>query len=453
MVSTVRARTRLSASIALVACLAGTAPPTNAFCGFYVGKADAKLFNEASQVIVARDGNRTVISMRNDFQGELTDFALVVPVPVVLQKSQIHIGDAALFERIDAYSAPRLAEYFDPDPCAARHAARDMAAAAPASVAKLEQKRAQALGVTVEARYTVGEYDIVILSAKQSDGLEAWLRENGYRIPANAGRALQPYVRQGLKFFVAKVNLAEQAKSGFSYLRPLQFAFEYERFMLPVRLGMLNAHGPQDLVVYVLTRNGRVETTNYRTARLPANVELPTYVRGEFPRVYKALFENQAKREDYRVVWTEYFWDMSWCDPCAAEPLSAAELRSAGVFWLDDPPSSGAPAQQTRTAPAQPVMLTRLHLRYTPETLPEDLMFQETHDRQNFQARYILRHPWRGDPNACVEAKTYLDALAQRQEREAQTLSNLTAWDLAEIRGRMNLHTASPQNWWERLWK
>ena len=54
----------------------------HAFCGFYVGKADAKLFNEASQVILVRDGDRTVISMRNDFQGDLSEFALVVPVPV-----------------------------------------------------------------------------------------------------------------------------------------------------------------------------------------------------------------------------------------------------------------------------------------------------------------------------------------------------------------------------------
>ena len=47
---------------------------------------------------------------------------------------------------------------------------------------------AKALGVTIEAQYTVGEYDILILSAQQSSGLETWLRENGYRIPAGASR-------------------------------------------------------------------------------------------------------------------------------------------------------------------------------------------------------------------------------------------------------------------------
>src|SRR5437773_7557400 len=118
----------LFVALALLLFIVLGSKPASAFCGFYVGKADAKLFNEASQVIMVRDGNRTVIGMRNDFQGELTDFALVVPVPVVLQKNQIHIGEAKIFDRIDAYSAPRLAEYFDPNPCELRKMAREMAA-------------------------------------------------------------------------------------------------------------------------------------------------------------------------------------------------------------------------------------------------------------------------------------------------------------------------------------
>src|SRR6185295_19231170 len=92
-------------------------PEARAFCGFYVGRADASLFNDASQVVLVRDGDRTVISMLNDYQGDLKEFALIVPVPVVLEKGQIHIGDAALIKHLDAYSAPRLVEYFDASPC------------------------------------------------------------------------------------------------------------------------------------------------------------------------------------------------------------------------------------------------------------------------------------------------------------------------------------------------
>lgn len=451
-----------------IAVLAGTA---HAFCGFYVGKADANLFNEASQVIVVRDGDRTVVSMLNDYKGELKEFAIVVPVPSVLQKGQINVGDKKIFDRLDAYSAPRLAEYFDPNPCDRRQyeMARKDGSGPIMSAAPAPATSSRALGVTVEARYTVGEYDIVILSATQSDGLETWLRQNGYRIPKNSAKALAPYIRQNMKFFVAAVNLAEQAKTGFTMLRPLQFAYESEKFMLPIRLGMANANGPQDLIAYMLTNNGRVETSNYRTVKLPANMDLPVFLRqgDEFRNFYKAMFGEQAKKEGYRAVFTEYFWDMGWCDPCAADPLSGDELRKAGVFWaggpgVEAPPVAPLPGQpQGRITPprpvpgaAQPVMLTRLHVRYTPETFPEDLMFQETKDRQNFQTRYVLRHAAKVEADACPEAKPYLEGVSKRQEQEAQQLATLTGGDISAIRKKLSLPPAPPQKpWWEGLWR
>ena len=424
---------------ALLACT-GTA---HAFCGFYVGKADAGLFNEASQVIMVRDGNRTVISMLNDYKGEPTEFALVVPVPHVLQRSQINVGDRRIFDRIDAFSAPRLAEYHDDDPCSRRELdVMKLRRMAPASMAMEAKAMDRALGVTVEATYTVGEYDIVILSAEQSDGLETWLIENGYRIPPGASRALKPYIRLDMKFFVAKINLAERAKTGLTYLRPLQFAFESEKFMLPLRLGMINARGPQDLIAFILTKNGRVESTNYRTVKLPANMDIPLFVRGEFNSFYKAMLNEQAKREKYRVVFTEYFWDMSWCDPCAADPLAPDELRKAGVFWLNGDDGQGG---------ASKVMLTRLHVRYTRPTFPEDLMFQETADRENFQTRYVLRHPWTGKDD-CPQAAAYRESVRKRQQIEASTLAQLTGWELGTIRTKMGLPAQPEAKWWERLW-
>lgn len=92
--------------------------------------------------------------------------------------------------------------------------------------------RKGSLGVTVESRFTVGEYDIVILSARESNGLETWLRRNGYHIPRGAHRLLQPYIRQKMKFFVAKVNLDEFEKSETQFLRPLMMAYESPKFMM-----------------------------------------------------------------------------------------------------------------------------------------------------------------------------------------------------------------------------
>ncbi|MEK7763389.1 MAG: DUF2330 domain-containing protein [Nitrospirota bacterium] len=425
-----------------------------AFCGFYVGKADTKLFNKASEVAIARHDNKTVITMANDFKGDVKEFAMVVPVPTVLEKEQIHIGDPAVLKHLADYSAPRLVEYFDENPCRRDDMLQDrmgaMKSMAPAA-AEAKRERDQVLGVTVEAQYLVGEYDILILSAKESAGLETWLTENGYKIPNGASAVLHSYLKQNLKFFVAKVNLGEQAKLGLTHLRPLQIAFESPKFMLPIRLGTVNADGAQELFIYFLTKQGRVETTNYRTVRLPEAQEIPLYVKDKFGDFYRDLFTQQVKRESERGVFLEYAWDMNWCDPCAANPLSAEELRGLGVFWQD---SLGGP-QRGRSMPmAQSVFLTRLHVRYDAAHFPEDLMFQETSDRSNFQARYILRHPWTGT-DECAAATAYRQQLRERYEREAQTLATLTGWNIGEIRKMMNIAavpTVEGKKWYQQLW-
>ena len=108
------------------------------------------------------------------------------------------------------------------------------------------------------------------------------------------------------------MNLGEQAKLGLAHLRPLQMAFESPKFMLPIRLGTVNADGAQELFVYFLTKQGRVETTNYRTVRLPEAQELPLYVKDKFGDFYRDLFTQQVKREGERGVFLEYAWDMNW---------------------------------------------------------------------------------------------------------------------------------------------
>jgi hypothetical protein len=412
-----------------IAVLAILPAQAHAFCGFYVGKADSSLFNEASQVILARDGQRTTISMRNDYQGELTEFALVVPVPVVLKKEDVKVLDAKIFTRLDDYSAPRLVEYHDEDPC------RPLVAYAPPPPAPAPMMAASVPRSTplvkVEAFFTVGEYDIVILSAEESDALETWLSENGYKLPKGASAALRPYVRQNMKFFVAKVNLAEKTKAGGQYLSPLQFAFASEKFMLPMRLGMLNAKGPQDLIVYTLTKRGRVEAANYFTGKVPTDVDLPTYVRDPavFKAFYKAMFDRLAREGGYRNIYTEYAWSSAWCDPCVVPPPTNDEVAAAGATWI-------VGADGRRVGNTQ-VVVTRLHLRYTPESFPEDLVLHETADRTSFQARYVMRNPWNGSPFQCDAAADYFKRLPAREDSEARTLAELTGWRLVDIRARL----------------
>ncbi|MEH2238358.1 DUF2330 domain-containing protein [Nostoc sp.] len=431
------------------------APAAWAFCGFYVAKADTKLYNKASQVVIARQDDRTVMTMANDFQGEVKDFAIVIPVPTVLQKEQVHVTEPKIIQRLDAFSAPRLVEYFDSDPCAVSDSLDRPAPASRAGAVNEEAQKTsdRSLGVTVEARFNVGEYDILILSAKESGGLETWLRRNGYKIPRGAKQLLQPYIRSSMKFFVAKVNLDKFEKSGYQFLRPLQISYQSPKFMLPIRLGMINATTEQDLIVYILSPQGQAEITNYRTVKIPSDANIPLFVKEEFGEFYKSMFQTAYTKEDRKVGFLEYAWDMGSCDPCSADPLTPEELKQAGVFWLDDNSESNMPASPgfRRSSPSSSVFISRLHVRYTRDKFPEDLIFQQTANSESFQGRYVLQHPFQGELK-CQAGREYKRSLPKRFEQEAQTLAKLTNWNIQDIRNKMKLSVGNLRySWWENL--
>ncbi len=229
--------------------LFGTTSIAQAFCGFYVSGADAKLFNNATQVVLMREGTRTVLSMQNNYQGPPSDFAMVVPVPVILQKENVKTLPREVFAKVDQLDAPRLVEYWEQDPCAVEKAREERKGGGPLPppAAKAASGRGGDLGVTVEAQFTVGEYEVVILSAKDAAGLETWLNQEKYKIPEGSTALFRPYVQAGSKFFVARVDVKKVTfnapvgnEKGMATLSPLRFHYDSPEFSLPVKLGQDN---------------------------------------------------------------------------------------------------------------------------------------------------------------------------------------------------------------------
>ncbi|WP_315784346.1 DUF2330 domain-containing protein [Bradyrhizobium sp. SZCCHNPS1003] len=422
--------------VAAIAILANAAmAPANAFCGFYVAQADAKLFNQSSKVVLARDGEQTAITMASDFEGDVKEFAVVVPVPTFIERKQIGVVEPKTIDHLDKYTAPRLVEYHDADPCAPVVVAARAMPAAPMMAGAVYEMARRNYGVTLEASYDVAEYDVLILSAQESDGLTRWLTDNNYRIPQGADAVLGSYIRQGMRFFVAKVNVERMKNIGNGTLRPLQVRYQSPKFMVPLRLGTVNARGPQDLIIYALTRSGRIEAANYRTVKIPSDIDVPLYVKDEFGPFYKALFERAVARENMQAVFVEYAWDMAWCDPCAADPMSNKELVELGARWIGSDDDTAFSLR--RGAAGANAFVTRLHVRYDAKSFPEDIVFAETKDRSNFQGRYVQRHPWRGEAS-CAAAKTYRDSLAARFATQATDLAQLTGWSRSEIVAKMD---------------
>ncbi len=424
----------------IIGVLIAVSPMIFSFCGFYVSKADGTLKNKTSQVILVRDGNRSVITMYNDFKGDTKDFAMVVPVPVVLRKDDIKVVDQSIFQKLNDYSAPRLVEYWDQNPCQ-NYELEDKLSGKAAGVQLNEAPVISAFGlkkssVKIEARYLVGEYDILILSAKESSGLKNWLNENGYKIPANAEEVLDPYIKSNLKFFVVKVNEKEKQKLNNNFLRPIQISFKSPKFMLPIRLGMANADGDQDLIIYAFTRKGRIESTNYRNVDIASNKNIPLFVQKKFGTFYGNLFTNQWQKEDKSVSFLEYAWNVTpvnqmKCDPCVGNPPTEQDLLQSGVWWLGkkDWNDYNDLDDEEFDNDNRNVHFTRLHFRYNRRSFAQDLMFQVTSNTENYQARYIITHPATGSFN-CATGQKYLKDLRERRKKELRELTILTGTNL-----------------------
>ncbi len=337
-------------AIGLVCLVASAASTAQAFCGFYVAGADTELFNNATMVVMMREGTTTYLSMQNDYQGPAEDFAMVVPVPVVLDEAAVKTLPKEVFDRIDTLAAPRLVEYWEQDPCregtiglgnlgTIGHGAGGGSGYG-RGAGRLRET------VRVEAEFAVGEYDIVMLSATDSSDLETWLRQNGYHIPEGASEALRPYVESDQKFFVAKVDTSKVTfdAEGRALLSPLRIQYDSDTFALPVRLGMLNSSGTQDLVVHILARGQRYEVANYENVTIPTNIDVADTTRERFGEFYAALFDQTLEHHQNAVV-TEYSWQATGCDPCPGPVLSTTDLVTLGA-GDGDPPTANAQAQQ-----------------------------------------------------------------------------------------------------------
>jgi MYXO-CTERM domain-containing protein len=355
--------------------------------------------------------------MANNYQGPPKDFAMVVPVPVVLHKENVKILAAELFAHVDKLAAPRLVEYWEQDPC--HPPIVYPSAPAPEGSGKED---ARPHGVKIEAKFSVGEYDVIILSAQDALGLDTYLRREGYHIPEGAAPYLRPYVAGGSKFFVAKVDVQKvRFVGGQAKLSPLRFHYDAETFSLPVRLGLINSAGAQDLIVHVLGR-ARYEVANYENVAIPTNIDVNPEVRDKFGAFYAALFDRTLARHPHAVV-TEYAWTAGSCDPCPEPPLEPSEVAALGADVL--PAVAGAVASgEVPPDFAQNLTLTRLHVRYGKDVLGEDLVFRAASPIEggrgvpgpkgelprgasassfnNFQGRYVIRHPWTG-PVTCAD--------------------------------------------------
>jgi len=240
--------------------------------------------------------------MASDYEGEPSEFALVIPVPSFIKKDQISVVDTKTIDHLDAYTAPRLVEYFDADPCERDRLMALAMAPQPTPTAAMqpaapEISRRQGRGAIRHRR--IRRLDPVGGGQRRLDPLadRQRLQDSGRREPV-----IGSYIKQKMHFFIAKVNLKRHAGQRARLSAAASGALRDGEIHAAAAAGHRQRRRPQDLVIYALTPHGRIEATNYRTVKVPSDVDVPLFVKNDFANFYKATFEHAVARENMHGV-------------------------------------------------------------------------------------------------------------------------------------------------------
>ncbi|MFZ5476944.1 MAG: DUF2330 domain-containing protein [Myxococcota bacterium] len=312
---------------------------------------------DVAQVAIVHENGRTTFSVSVNPFGDPQEFALVMPVPEVLEESEVRTLDGTIFATLDGYTGPRhvadagcwqgyYGGYGYDSGCGE---GVDMSASSGGGTTTG--------AVDVEAEYLVGEYQITILSSEESLALQTWLDEHGYSLPPGADERLAEYIESGSFFLAAKVA-DDAALADGTPLSPLQVSYESDLFYIPIRLATLNSPGEQDMVIYAISSasEGRVGIANYPEFDVPEGCVWGDPATDDFAAFYDEVWtEAWTGVED--AGWAVEFAGGPWdCNPCTSTTVSPEQIAELGYggSWDEH-------------------FLTRIHLRYTPEQAGQDL--------------------------------------------------------------------------------
>ncbi|MBK7824302.1 DUF2330 domain-containing protein [Nannocystis sp.] len=385
---------RVAAAAPLVGLLVGllTSGSAAAFPGMYVAKHDRAMGSRAARVVLLRDGPRTVVTMQADYRGPADGFALVIPVPGEVAAEDLRIVDRRLLDQLDASTAPMLLEQWEQDPCAA-----------PEPTVKPEEPTP--VRREAPATFQDGEYSFMAPGASESAVIVEFLRAREYHLSAAAEAALRPYADAGMRFLIAEVDPGQVHfnADGEATLSPLRFHYDSERFVLPLKIGTVNAIGVQDLVVHTIAVGRRFEAGNYPAALMPTSVLLRGEARERIGPVHAALLDAVLARTPGAVV-GEY----------AGRPLAGWEGAELGALG-----AAAAPGLATVRGLREALVITRLHTRLGADEMTKDLELaaarpivggSEAHPQvgpapvldpamdgaNDFMTRLLVRHPFAG---------------------------------------------------------
>ncbi len=310
--------------------------------GFYAGKGAEKRLVRSSHIVVARKGDASVVTVKPDYEGPLTPFAMVLAVPGDVTLERVSTLKREFVDRLDEMTAPRFHEFWEMDPCEPGkpeqiweqtfRASSETDFLGGPKIGDSSKKVAKELFTKVDSDFKEGEYSMTLLSDAEAADVSGWLGKKGYTAPGGANEAVKPYLERGMKLLVAEVDAkrVELGGSDVALLSPIRFWSEKPVESLPLKLGLLSTEGKHELVVYVLHPESRYQAKNYENVFPPTNITVDFVAKERMGELYAALHDLMLEKNPKAFV-AEYAQSSEGCgEPCPNAPLLPHELVTLG---------------------------------------------------------------------------------------------------------------------------
>ncbi len=478
--------------------------------GFFATQTKTKPTSLSTQVAVMMNGDDSVVTVMTDYKGPMKPFAWVIPVPTDVQASEVKILKRGALERLEELTAPRFHEFWEMDPCdtETKHeqiwerklsASSDTDFLGGGDMFKNTDKVPKVMQERLDPDYRTEGHGYTISVVPRA--VDSWLQSKGYNMPD--GISLDAY--DGMSFLVAEVDpkLLELGAKGEAVLSPLRYNTK-KTVELATTLGKAHVDKAHELLIYVLHPESRYQVDNYKNVFPPTNLEVDFKVKERMGDYYAGLYDMIAQKHPKAFV-TEYAWEVKTCgEPCPDAPLKIFELFTLGaeVFEQSVPESERNPDPPERTEEEQAkfdaieekdekvrieklrqevarrgallkrhesYVLTRLHYRYGPGDMPEDVKLlpgspikggvevpqgekgelpqgEDKSDANKFQTRFYHLHPNKAVVK-CDDPKPYRWGKPPRSYRGARKIwvaDQLAARDRTRIKPTELTYTSVP---------
>jgi len=265
----------------------------------------------AAGVFVVRDGTRTVLTMETVYDGPPEEVSMLIPVRTPIERDDVHTVPGHLFRNLDRRTAPKVRHVWPA--CRRRRRPVSMAARASSDVASpfaesapTREQIEEEYDIDIVDEWEVQEYDITLLGAEQSAGLFRYLRDQDLALPSGGQEVLQAYIQNDFRFVLAKADPERAHRLGDEMmLSPIQIEYQSDELQVPVRLGTLNSPGEQELLLYVLSTEGRFELANRPNVEAPTDLRLRADAAGSVAELYESLTDEVFRRTPGAAV-TEF---------------------------------------------------------------------------------------------------------------------------------------------------